>query len=985
MINDYLVFKSCLENNNIKVANMFLDQVLKKYTLLQYSENVDISNMRDIYQNLKESKEIIINEFKDENQHEIQTYFVICFKETIIIFEHSYKSYLQNFLSNKQDLIIHFLSDSKKLFDDNITIQYKESVSSNFLNSHISTFQKKFIIRRFPKPSLKKIWEIIKSCIAAFLIKQSFHKLNKNRISNYESNSNIREPINQNEYIELDYNSCGSSFTACLIYHIIKEELLIIKKPCLNPNEKQKLVRREIDNYSKICHPFLPKFYGVCSTNPDFFVIEYIYGQTLSNIHQIDLSIDDQITIIFELMLVLEYLHRNHFIYRDLKPNNVIVDGNKDIVLIDFDRMVDFQYLNDNADFTADLGSRFVAPEIQSNDITYKCDVYSLGKMIYCIMKKEISVNDENSNQNVDFGEYNEILKIYKKCVLKDPNERPSLPQLIVEFYIEYYSNIHIKNLFERFENDFRQMMDDITFNILKKVKKNGNNTETLNNLGVLFNVSKVIDHDINKSIHYFQLAADQNDPNAQFNLGSIYYQNELVPRDMKKAIMYYSQASYQGFLKAQLILGDIYYQNKYVDRNINKAIYYYSLAANQDDENAQLILGIIYEEGKYIEKDIQKAIFYYSQAVNHNVSKAELRLGLIYYSDHSISNNIKKAISCLSLAANQNDPDSQYVLGTIYSEDNEEHDINKAIHYLTLSANQKYSKALFSLGNIYYQGEKIERDIKKAIYFFSIASDLDDPDSQYCLGLIYDKSSSITRDREKAIHYYTLAANQGNVEAQYNLGVIYENRDFTPIDINKAIYYYSLAASQNHPKSQYKIASFYSDGHYVPYNLKKAIYYFTLSANNGNEDAQIDLAVLYYEQKDIDKAIQYWLMASDQNNPIAQYNLGQIYENGKLIPRDINKAIYYYTLSANNNYTRAQVNLAFIYDEGIHIPRDIARAIYYYSLAAANNNPIAQLNLGAIYNKGDGVNQDTKKAIYYYSLSADQGTPQAQFNLGRY
>ena len=55
-------------------------------------------------------------------------------------------------------------------------------------------------------PSLKKIWEIIKSCIAAFLIKQSFHKLNKNRISNYESNSNIREPINKNEYIELDYN-----------------------------------------------------------------------------------------------------------------------------------------------------------------------------------------------------------------------------------------------------------------------------------------------------------------------------------------------------------------------------------------------------------------------------------------------------------------------------------------------------------------------------------------------------------------------------------------------------------------------------------------------------------------------------------------------------------------------------------------------------------------------------------------------------------
>lgn len=39
-------------------------------------------------------------------------------------------------------------------------------------------------------------------------------------------------------------------------------------------------------------------------------------------------------------MFIIEYLQVELFIYRDLKPENFIVDEEKRVILIDFDRMI---------------------------------------------------------------------------------------------------------------------------------------------------------------------------------------------------------------------------------------------------------------------------------------------------------------------------------------------------------------------------------------------------------------------------------------------------------------------------------------------------------------------------------------------------------------------------------------------------------------------------------------------------------------------
>lgn len=52
-----------------------------------------------------------------------------------------------------------------------------------------------------------------------------------------------------------------------------------------------------------------------------------------------NLDFNDKIKIFFEIILVLKYLYDNKFVYRDLKPNNIMINKNKNAILIDFDRM----------------------------------------------------------------------------------------------------------------------------------------------------------------------------------------------------------------------------------------------------------------------------------------------------------------------------------------------------------------------------------------------------------------------------------------------------------------------------------------------------------------------------------------------------------------------------------------------------------------------------------------------------------------------
>lgn len=68
-----------------------------------------------------------------------------------------------------------------------------------------------------------------------------------------------------------------------------------------------------------------------------------------------------------------------------------IIDQNKTSVLIDFDRMI----TSNHGLFSCEFTMYYSAPEINSDNATSKCDIYSLGQIIYFIMKCKNPVKNE--------------------------------------------------------------------------------------------------------------------------------------------------------------------------------------------------------------------------------------------------------------------------------------------------------------------------------------------------------------------------------------------------------------------------------------------------------------------------------------------------------------------------------------------------------------------------------------------------------------
>lgn len=147
-----------------------------------------------------------------------------------------------------------------------------------------------------------------------------------------------------------------------------------------------KYVYAERNVQSKMSHSFIVKLHCAFQTKSRLFtVMDYCRGGDLGSLLQRErrLSVDRARIYVCEILLAIEELHRHDIIYRDLKPDNVVMDEEGHVMLTDFG--LSKQGMKET-DFTQSFcGSvAYLAPEVlHRSGHSRTVDWYLLGVLLY--------------------------------------------------------------------------------------------------------------------------------------------------------------------------------------------------------------------------------------------------------------------------------------------------------------------------------------------------------------------------------------------------------------------------------------------------------------------------------------------------------------------------------------------------------------------------------------------------------------------------
>ncbi|WP_289501563.1 serine/threonine protein kinase [Gloeocapsopsis sp. IPPAS B-1203] len=160
----------------------------------------------------------------------------------------------------------------------------------------------------------------------------------------------------------------------------------------------------------------IPKLYAYFSEQGQFFLVqEWIHGQTLaSKVATTGVLSENAVReILVSLLHVLDYVHTQGIIYRDIKPDNIILrESNNQPVLIDFGAVKQTMAtaINSQGKLTQTMvigTPGFMSPEQAAGRPVYASDIYGLGlTAIYLLTGKLPQELETSQNEEILWQQY---------------------------------------------------------------------------------------------------------------------------------------------------------------------------------------------------------------------------------------------------------------------------------------------------------------------------------------------------------------------------------------------------------------------------------------------------------------------------------------------------------------------------------------------------------------------------------------------------
>lgn len=233
-------------------------------------------------------------------------------------------------------------------------------------------------------------------------------------------------------------------------------ETVAIKSPNYdsqnNPRTVEEYFNREVDALNDLNdaggHPNIMGLDRTFSANgTTYMVTEFIDGELLEDVGSLD-SVDEARQIAIQLCGIFSFLHEHEIIYRDLKPDNMMITAGGEPKLIDFNTARErpkcpscsstITYEQAGKDFCPSCGEQIEEETLLGGSDRYKAaeqgqsqgrqgpwtDVYALGKILFFLLDgftpREDSVNPQHYNVQCPDA----LAGIIERATALDPPDR---------------------------------------------------------------------------------------------------------------------------------------------------------------------------------------------------------------------------------------------------------------------------------------------------------------------------------------------------------------------------------------------------------------------------------------------------------------------------------------------------------------------------------------------------------------------------------
>ena len=218
----------------------------------------------------------------------------------------------------------------------------------------------------------------------------------------------MREELLFGKYRVLRLLANGSGGEVFLAEHSILGERRIIKRLLKNrPFYEER--KKEAHTLKLLHHEAIPRIYDIDEDETACYIIEEdMGGETLHDFLFRQKCLPTSFISHYSIQLceIIEYLHQNGILYLDVKPENIIICGDR-LALIDFGGAIQ------KAKYSGVVfGTRgYAAPEQYNGMAEESSDIYGIG----CVLGVMLGERSK---------ERRELFRIYEKCVQENPAKR---------------------------------------------------------------------------------------------------------------------------------------------------------------------------------------------------------------------------------------------------------------------------------------------------------------------------------------------------------------------------------------------------------------------------------------------------------------------------------------------------------------------------------------------------------------------------------